>query len=108
MSVFMGPGGHVVCYYLRGGTLLNWAGVVETDELSEESWTVKLPWEMLKAHYAGWHPIIQTIIDAADRDQCYRWSHVQPAAGPQLEHRPRHAPGRFRASRRCPISRRAR
>jgi salicylate hydroxylase len=29
---------------------------------------------MLKAHYAGWHPIIQTIIDAADRDQCYRWS----------------------------------
>jgi salicylate hydroxylase len=74
MSVFMGPGGHVVCYYLRGGALLNWAGVVETDELSEESWTIKLPWEMLKAHYAGWHPTVQTIIDAADRDQCYRWS----------------------------------
>jgi salicylate hydroxylase len=74
MSVFMGPGGHVVCYYLRGGTLLNWAGVVETDDVSEESWTIKLPWDMLKAHYAGWHPIIQTIIGAADRDQCYRWS----------------------------------
>jgi salicylate hydroxylase len=74
MSVFMGPAGHVVCYYLRGGALLNWAGVVETDEISEESWTVKLPWEMLKARYAGWHPVIQTIIDAADRDQCYRWS----------------------------------
>ena len=74
MSVFMGPAGHVICYYLRGGALLNWAGVVETDELSEESWTVKLPWTMLKARYVGWHPIIQTIIDAADRDQCYRWS----------------------------------
>lgn len=74
MSVFMGPGGHVICYYLRGGALLNWVGIVETDELSEESWTVKLPWDLLKAHYAGWHPIIQTIIDAANKDQCYRWS----------------------------------
>jgi salicylate hydroxylase len=73
MSVFMGPGGHVVCYFLRGGALLNFVGCVET-EPSEESWTLRLPWEALKAHYAGWHPIIQTIIDAADRNACYRWS----------------------------------
>ena len=64
----------MVCYYLRNGTLLNWVGIVETDEVSEESWTVKLPWTQLKAHFAGWHPAIQAIIDAADRDQCYRWS----------------------------------
>jgi salicylate hydroxylase len=74
MSVFMGPGGHVVCYYLRAGALLNFVGLVETDEVSEESWTVKLPWDMLKAHYQGWHPVIHTIIDAADKDQCFRWS----------------------------------
>jgi len=79
MSVFMGPGGHVVCYYLRAGTLLNFVGIVETDEVSEESWTVKYPWEQLKADYVGWHPAIQTVIDAADRDQCYRWSlHNRP------------------------------
>ncbi|MFL5103818.1 MAG: FAD-dependent monooxygenase [Xanthobacteraceae bacterium] len=78
MSVFMGPGGHVVCYYLRGGTLLNFAGTVET-EVSEESWTLKFPWEALKADYAGWHSCIQAIIDAADRDACYRWSlHNRP------------------------------
>jgi salicylate hydroxylase len=74
MSVFMGPMGHVVCYYLRSGTLLNFVGCVETDEVSEESWTLKLPWERFKAQFVGWHPAIQTIIDAADRDQCYRWS----------------------------------
>ena len=34
MSVFMGPDGHVVCYYLRDGTLLNFVGIVETDEVS--------------------------------------------------------------------------
>lgn len=79
MSVFMGPGGHAVCYYVRGGALLNFVGIVETDEILEESWTVKLPWERLKADYRGWHPIIQTIIDMADKDKCYRWSlHNRP------------------------------
>jgi salicylate hydroxylase len=79
MSVFMGPGGHVVCYFLRAGALLNFVGLVETDEVSEEAWTVKFPWAALKADFTGWHPIIQTIIDSADHDQCYRWSlHNRP------------------------------
>ena len=75
MSVFMGPDGHVVCYYLRDGTLLNFVGIVETDEVSEESWTVKLPWDELKAQYRGLASgACRRIIDAADKDQCYRWS----------------------------------
>jgi salicylate hydroxylase len=79
MSVFMGPGGHAVCYYLRGGAQLNFVGIIETELASEESWTQKFPWEMLKKDYEGWHPAIQTIIDAADHDQCYRWSlHNRP------------------------------
>jgi salicylate hydroxylase len=74
MSVWMGPGRHAVCYYLRGGRLLNFVGLVETDEVSEESWTAKYPWETLKADFAGWHEDIQTVIDQADRDMCFRWS----------------------------------
>jgi salicylate hydroxylase len=79
MNVFMGPGGHAVCYYVRGGQLVNFVGIVETERPSEESWTVKRPWEDLKADYRGWHPIIQTVIDAADRDQCFVWAlHNRP------------------------------
>jgi salicylate hydroxylase len=74
MSVWMGPGAHAVCYYLRGGELLNFVGLVETDEVSEESWTAKFPWEKLKADFSGWHPDLQTVIDAAEHDQCFRWS----------------------------------
>jgi len=74
MSVWMGPGSHVVCYYLRGGALLNFVGLVETEEISEESWTAKFPWERLKADFAGWHENIQTIIDKVDKDSCFRWS----------------------------------
>lgn len=82
MSVFMGPGRHVVCYYLRGGALLNFVGLVETDEVSEESWTARFPWAALKADFVGWNDKVQTVIDAVDRDQCYRWSlHYRPAIG---------------------------
>jgi salicylate hydroxylase len=80
MMVWMGPGRHVVAYYLRAGALLNFVGLVETDEVSEESWTAKFPWERFKADFAGWHADIQTVIDAADREGCYRWSlHYRPA-----------------------------
>ena len=79
MMVWMGPGRHVVAYYLRAGALLNFVGLVETDEVSEESWTAKFSWERFKADFAGWHADVQTIIDAADREGCYRWSlHNRP------------------------------
>jgi len=74
MSVWMGPGRHVVCYYLRGGALLNFVGLVETEEISEESWTAKFPWERLKADFEGWHEDIQAVIDSVDKDSCFRWS----------------------------------
>src|SRR5436190_962190 len=65
---------------LRGGSLLNFVGLVETDELSEESWTSKFPWEHLKRDFTGWHPDIQTIIDKADKNNCFRWSlYYRPA-----------------------------
>jgi salicylate hydroxylase len=74
MSLFIGGGGHAVCYYVRGGTLLNFVGIVETDDVQEESWTVKMPWEQLKADFKGWHPIVQRVLDEADHDKCFRWS----------------------------------
>lgn len=74
VDVWCGPGNHAVIYYLRAGEVLNFVGLVAHEGWTEEGWTVKFPWESLKADYAGWHPTIQTIIDAADRDQCYRWA----------------------------------
>ena len=79
MSVWMGPGGHAVCYYLRRGEIFNFVGLIEKTEVSAESWTNKLPWEALKADFVGWHDDIQLVIDTADRDACYLWSlHNRP------------------------------
>jgi 2-polyprenyl-6-methoxyphenol hydroxylase-like FAD-dependent oxidoreductase len=74
MSVWMGPGRHAVCYQLRGGALLNFVGLVETDEVSEESWTATFPRQRLKDDFIGWHEDIQTVIDAAASSECFRWS----------------------------------
>jgi salicylate hydroxylase len=73
-TVWCGPKKHAVMYYLRAGTLMNFVGLVEHAQPEAESWTQKRPWEELKADYAGWHPGIQAVIDAIDRDSCYRYA----------------------------------
>ena len=56
----------------------------------------------------GWHPVIQTIIDTADKDTVLSLVAVQPAADPRLEHRARRRSSATPRIRRCLISRRAR
>jgi len=73
MYVWVGPGKHAVTYYLRGGELVNLVGCVDSD-WNEEGWTIKASWDELKADYEGWCETIQQIIDAADKDACYRWA----------------------------------
>ncbi|TFY99972.1 FAD-dependent monooxygenase [Ramlibacter rhizophilus] len=73
-TVWCGPKKHAVMYYLRSGALMNFVGLVEHAQPEGESWTQKRPWEDLKADYAGWHPTIQTVIDAIDRDACFRYA----------------------------------
>jgi salicylate hydroxylase len=73
-AVWCGPRNHCVLYWLRSGELLNFVGCPEHAEWDGESWTQRRPWPELKADYAGWHPQIQAILDAADRNECYRWA----------------------------------
>lgn len=78
-SIWVGPGKHAVVYFLRGGRLLNFVACVELEEWIEESWTLKRPWRELRADFEGWHTDILAIIEAADRDACYRWAlNVRP------------------------------
>jgi salicylate hydroxylase len=74
VTIWCGPKRHAVAYFLRRGAALNFGGCVERAQAEGESWTLKRPWEELKADFAGWHDDIQTAIDAIDRDSCYQWS----------------------------------
>jgi salicylate hydroxylase len=81
-TVWCGPKKHAVMYYLRAGALMNFVGLVEHAQPESESWTQKRPWEDLKRDFEGWHPTIQTVIDAVDRDGCFRYAlNNRPAVG---------------------------
>jgi len=73
VTVWCGPKNYAVVYYVRGGSLLNFVGCHER-AWEEESWTARRPWAELQQDYAGWHPDVQTIIEAMDHDQCFRWA----------------------------------
>jgi salicylate hydroxylase len=71
---WMGPGRHAVTYRLRGGTLANFVGVVETGLPSTEDWHARGSKADALADFAGWHPIITELIKAAPEDSLYRWA----------------------------------
>lgn len=72
-TIWCGPHNHGVMYYLRSGQLINFVGCVARP-WEEESWTSSRPWAELDQDYAGWHPMVRAVVEAADRDQCYRWA----------------------------------
>lgn len=75
VTLYVGPGKHIVIYYLRNQKMVNFVAIVEDEpDWREESWTLKAPWEELKNDYEGWNQTVQTLLDAVDKDQCYRWA----------------------------------
>jgi salicylate hydroxylase len=70
-TIWCGPRNHAVTYYLRAGRLLNFVGCVER-AADEESWSARRPWQELSDDYAGWHPMVRAVIDALDREPCFR------------------------------------
>lgn len=73
-TVWWGPGKHFVHYYVRRGELVNCVCVVEKDGWTTESWTEPGDLAELKADFAGWHPDLQTLIDAIDDASLYKWA----------------------------------
>jgi salicylate hydroxylase len=73
-ALWMGPGAHFVHYFVRGGTLVNFVGVVEADDWREESWSSRGKAADLRRDFSGWHPTVRRIVEAAPEDACFRWA----------------------------------
>ena len=74
VSNFVGPNKHMVLYYLRAKRLANFVGVVEDRQWTQTSWTSKASWEQLRGDFSGWHPTVGQIINAVEKQSCYRWA----------------------------------
>lgn len=72
-TIWCGPHKHAVMYYLRGAALLNFVGCVARPQ-EDESWNTRRPWSELDHDFHGWHPMVRAVVDAVDRDQCFRWA----------------------------------
>jgi len=59
---WIGPGGHIVHYPLRGGTLMNFVGVLERSDWQIESWTARGTTQEVLADFRGWHEDVQVLI----------------------------------------------
>lgn len=70
--VWAGAGKHAVTYPIRGGTLLNFVGVVEQDGWEIESWTEQAPKEEALKDFHGWSPLVQHILNQAEVH--HRWA----------------------------------
>ena len=73
-NIWMGPGGHVVMYYLRGGELLNFVAVREQSDWLEESWNAPASLRDLLHDFADWDPALFDLLSHTDPKSCYRWA----------------------------------
>src|SRR5262245_22231831 len=69
---WVGPGGHLVHYFVSRGRLLNFVGWTEHDTWNREDWTDRATIARALAAFTGWHPQIGRIIGAADT--CFIWA----------------------------------
>jgi salicylate hydroxylase len=69
---WVGPGGHLVHYFVSRARLLNFVGWTEHDTWNREDWTDRATIERALAAFAGWHPQVRRIIAAADT--CFIWA----------------------------------
>jgi len=69
---WVGPGGHVVHYPVRGGELLNFVGLLERDDWRVESWTVQGSNDEFANDFRGWHADVAACIRAVEVP--YKWA----------------------------------
>ncbi len=68
---WIGPGRHLIAYYIRQGRLLNIVSQIDTDEWVEEGWSIKGDPEEMRASYPDAEPRLVRLL-ACVKD-CAKW-----------------------------------
>jgi salicylate hydroxylase len=61
---WLGPGGHVVHYWVSGGRMMNVVCIVEHGDWTREFWTDRGELADVLARYQDWHPTVRKLIGA--------------------------------------------
>jgi salicylate hydroxylase len=71
-NLWVGPGKHFVCYYIRGGDLINFVAVQERRDWQKESWHEPGNVNQLRETFNSWHPEVSELLAAAE--SCFLWA----------------------------------
>jgi salicylate hydroxylase len=69
---WIGPGGHVVVYPMRGGEIFNFVAFVESPSPVDESWSRRGAVEECLSDFAGWHPEVIAMIERLEEP--HKWA----------------------------------
>jgi salicylate hydroxylase len=68
----LGPRGHVVSYWVRGGSVYNIVAAAENDRWRDEGWRIPADISEVRAAFRGWDPGLHALFDGA-RD-VHKWA----------------------------------
>jgi salicylate hydroxylase len=70
-NLWVGPGAHIVSYYVRGGAEINLVAVQERQDWSDERWNVPGDVAQLRQAFSTWHPQVVELLDGLE--SCFLW-----------------------------------
>ncbi|TLS44709.1 salicylate 1-monooxygenase [Streptomyces montanus] len=83
VRLWLGPGGHFVCYPVSGGKLISFAAISSLNAPLTESWSATADPATVRGAFDGWHGAVRDILQAADevrhwalhdREPLHTWS----------------------------------
>ncbi|MEA3215053.1 MAG: hypothetical protein QOJ19_1209 [Acidimicrobiia bacterium] len=73
-TAVLGPGRHVVHYYVSAGRLVNWVAVAPTESWTIESWTSRGELDEALADFDGWSPVVRQLMAHVGQSALFRWA----------------------------------
>lgn len=71
MTIWMGPLGHIVVYFIRGGQFVNMVASRETDSWIDESWSIESSAAEMSAAFPSVGGDMRMLLERAQR--CFKW-----------------------------------
>jgi salicylate hydroxylase len=72
VTLRLGPHGHIVSYWVRGGALYNVVAIIEDSEWRGESWRTPADLGAVRAAFQEWDPRLPALFDAAG--DTHKWA----------------------------------
>jgi salicylate hydroxylase len=72
VTLWLGPHGHIVSYWVRGGQLYNVVAIIEDSQWKDDGWNITAELSAVRAAFDDWDPRLQALFGAAG--DIHKWA----------------------------------